>query len=117
MRHDGKVANGKSLASLLKLGVEGGSAIRVMAQGPDEEAALQALKAAVESGLSEEEEAPAAAEAASPAYEWEAEPGGTVVPGIPASPGLAIGPLRYFKRSKFVVEATGQGPRRSKRPA
>ena len=107
VRHDGKVANGKSLASLLKLGIESGSAIRVMAQGPDAAAALQALKAAVETGLSEEE-SPAAAEAISPAYEWEAEPGQTVVPGIPASPGLAIGPLRFFKRSKFVVEATAK---------
>ena len=30
VRHDGKVANGKSLASLLKLGIESGSAIRVI---------------------------------------------------------------------------------------
>ena len=110
VRHDGQVANGKSLASLLKLGVEGGSAIRVMAEGPDEAAALQALKAAVESGLGEEEEeAPGAAEQA-PAYEWEAEPGGNVVPGVPASPGLAIGPLRFFKRTKIVVEATARDP-------
>lgn len=58
VRHGERVANGKSLASLLKLGVEGGSVIRVMAEGPDEAAALQALKAAVESGLGEEEEAP-----------------------------------------------------------
>jgi phosphoenolpyruvate-protein phosphotransferase len=110
VRHDGQVANGKSLASLLKLGIEGGSTVRVMAQGPDEAAALQVLKAAVESGLSEEEEAPAAAETLRPAYEWEAEPGGTVVPGVPASPGLAIGPLRYLKHSKFVVEAMAKDP-------
>jgi phosphoenolpyruvate-protein phosphotransferase len=110
VRYDGQVANGKSLASLLKLGVEGGSTVRVMAQGPDEGAALQALKAAVEGGLGEEEETPAAAEALRPAYEWEAEPGGIVVPGIPASPGLAVGPLRYFKHSKFVFEATARDP-------
>src|SRR5450759_2036405 len=107
VRHNGQVVNGKSLASLLRLGIESGGAIRVMAQGQDEAAALQALKAAIESGLGEEEEAPAA-EAMLPVYEWEAEPGQTVVPGVPASPGLAIGPLRYFKRSKFVVEATAK---------
>jgi phosphoenolpyruvate-protein phosphotransferase len=110
VRHDGKVANGKSLASLLKLGAEGGSTIRVMAQGPDEAAALQALKAAVESGLSEEEEASAEGEAPRPAYEWEAEPGGIIVPGVPASPGLAVGPLRYLKHSKFVFEAMARDP-------
>jgi phosphocarrier protein FPr len=106
VRYGDKVSNGKSLASLLKLGVEGGGVIRVMAQGPDEAAALQALKEAVESGLGEEEEAPAAETV--PAYEWEAEPGEAVVPGVPASPGLAIGPLRFFKRSKYVVEATAK---------
>lgn len=105
VRYGDKVSNGKSLASLLKLGIEAGGVIRVMASGPDEAAALQVLKEAVESGLGEEEEA--VAEAA-PAYEWEAEPGETTVPGIPASPGLAIGPVRFFKRSKYVVEATAR---------
>jgi phosphoenolpyruvate-protein phosphotransferase len=68
---------------------------------------LLALKEAVESGLGEEEEAPVAAEAI-PAYDWEAEPDQAVVPGVPASPGLAIGPLRFFKRSKYVVEVTAK---------
>lgn len=106
VRYGDKVSNGKSLAALLKLGVESGGVMRVSAQGPDEAAALQALKEAVESGLGEEEEIPA--EEALPAYEWEAESDQLVVPGIPASPGLAIGPLRFVKRSKFVVEATAR---------
>ncbi len=107
VRYGQKVSNGKSLASLLKLGVECGGVLRVMAQGPDEKAALQALKEAVESGLGEEEEAQAAAETL-PVYGWQAEPDQTIVPGVPASPGLAIGPLRFFKRSKYVVEATAK---------
>jgi multiphosphoryl transfer protein len=106
VRYRDKLSNGKSLASLLKLGIECGGVIRVMAQGPDEAAALLALKEAVESGLGEEE-APAAVETI-PVYEWEAEPNQAVVPGVPASPGLAIGPLRFFKRNKFVVEATAK---------
>lgn len=107
VRQGVKVVNGKSLASLLKLGAENGSIIRVMAQGSDEAAALQALKEAVESGLGEEEEAPSE-EALLPAYEWEPEPGAKVIPGVPASPGLAIGPLRHYKRTKIVVEATAK---------
>jgi phosphoenolpyruvate-protein phosphotransferase len=107
VRYGDKVSNGKSLASLLKLGVESGGVLRVMAQGPDEAAALQALKGAVESGLGEEEETPEAVEIP-PVYEWQAEPGQTVVPGVPASPGLAVGPLSFFKRSKYVVEATAK---------
>jgi phosphocarrier protein FPr len=106
VRYGDKVSNGKSLAALLKLGVESGGVMRVSAQGADEAAVLQALKEAVESGLGEEEEAPA--EEALPVYEWDAEPDQVVVPGIPASPGLAIGPLRFVKRSKFVVEATAR---------
>lgn len=109
VRQGDKVVNGKSLASLLKLGAENGSVIRVMAQGPDEAAALKALQEAVESGLGEEEEAPAEA-AAQPAYEWEPEPGARVIPGVPASPGLAIGPLRHLKRTKIVVEALAKDP-------
>lgn len=107
VRQGAKVVNGKSLASLLKLGAEGGSVIRVMAQGPDEAAALQALSEAVASGLGEEEEAPVT-EAAAPAYEWEPEPGAKVIPGVPASPGLAIGPLCHYKRTKIIVEATAK---------
>ncbi len=56
MQHDGKIANGKSMASLLKLGVESGNTIRILAQGPDAGEALQTLKDAVESGLGEGEE-------------------------------------------------------------
>jgi phosphocarrier protein FPr len=114
VRYGGKITNGKSLASLLKLGVGSGGVIRVMAHGPDEAAALQALKEAVENGLGEEEEpsasteAAASVEAALPTYEWEAAPGETLVPGVPASPGLAIGLLRHYLRSKLVVEATAR---------
>jgi len=106
VRYGEKVSNGKSLASLLKLGVECGGVMRVSAQGSDESAALQALKEAVESELGEEEEAPMAETL--PVYEWQAEPDQLVVPGVPASPGLAIGPLRFFMRCKYVVEATAK---------
>ncbi len=110
VRHGDRVADGKSLASLLKLGVEGGSAIRIMAQGPDEATALQALGAAVQGGLGEKEEALPTPRSARPAREWEPEPGGTVVSGAPASPGVAIGPLRFLKHTKLVVEATARDP-------
>ena len=109
VRFGDKVANGKSMASLLKLGVECGGVLRVMAQGPDEAHALQSLKEIVESGLGEaEEEKPP--ETLWTTSVWEAEPGGTVIPGVPASPGLAIGLLRYLKRNKFVVERLAKDP-------
>lgn len=109
VRYNGQVANGKSLVSLLKLGVEGGSAIRIMAQGPDEDEVLQALKAAVESGLGEEEEPADVAEAA-PSVTWIPVSVGQTVPGLAASPGLAIGPIRQYTHRRIVVEVTAKDP-------
>src|SRR6266704_5648395 len=47
VRHDDAVANGKSLISLLQLGVEHGATVRVSAQGSDAAAALDALQSAI----------------------------------------------------------------------
>lgn len=101
VRHQAKVANGKSLVSLLKLGADKHASLRIMARGSDEDAALKALAAAVEQGLEDEAEA-GVATAAGPALVFEARS----IPGIAASPGLAIGPLRRFRREKIVVAAT-----------
>ena len=110
LRLDDRVADAKSLISLLKLGVENGSTLRVMADGPDADKALAALREAIESGL--EDEAEAAAEAAStaapgqPAIEYE----GSVIAGVAASPGIAIGPICQFQRGKIVVETMAKDP-------
>lgn len=107
VRYGEKVANGKSLNSLLQLGVKGGTAIRIMAQGNDAEAALHALNEAVAQGLGEEEE-----EKQTEVIEhgWTPQYVGETIPGVPASPGLAIGQVRYFKHRKIVVETTAKDP-------
>lgn len=46
--------NAKSLLGILSLGIVGGTAIRVIADGPDEQAAVEGLIDLVESGFSEE---------------------------------------------------------------
>ncbi len=110
VRHVSKVANGKSLVSLLKLGADQRASIRIMARGVDEDAALRALEAAVRHGLEDEAEAghgEAGGEAV-PALSFEAKP----IAGIAASPGLAIGPLRHFRREKIVVAVTASDPAR-----
>ena len=110
VRHGDQVADGKSLISLLKLGVECGSLLRVMAEGADAAQALAALREAIEKGL--EDEAAAAAEAttpmfaARPAVRWE----GRTAAGMSASPGLAIGTIWQFVRAKIVVAATARDP-------
>lgn len=45
--------NAKSLLGVLSLGIVGGTAIRVIADGADEEAAVDALVALVDSGFTE----------------------------------------------------------------
>ncbi|BCS89886.1 phosphoenolpyruvate--protein phosphotransferase [Pseudodesulfovibrio sediminis] len=105
--YDGRSGNGKSLASLLKLGVSGGKTIRLHARGADAKAALAALKEAVDHGLGEQEE-----EKAVPQVEhgWTPEDVKRVVPGCMASPGLACGPIRQYTHRRIVVEAIAKDP-------
>jgi len=100
-----KVANGKALASLLRLGIESSGAIKIVAWGPDADAALAALKDAVEAGLEEEDEpaATAAVEA------WTPVSSGRSIAGVAAAPGLAIGPLYQFQASRIVVQDGSRG--------
>jgi phosphoenolpyruvate-protein phosphotransferase len=106
VRQGSRTANGKSLAGLLTLGAKGGSKVRISAQGPDADAALVALKGLVEQP--EEEEI----FLAGPAHGWVPAMVGTTVPGLAASPGLAIGPVRHLRRRKIVVERTAKDPGR-----
>ena len=112
LRAGERVANGKSLASLLGLGVEAGSTVTVLASGTDADAALAAIREAVASGLGEDDEdAHASAPlptAAVPA--WQPLDDATAVPGIAASPGIAIGPIWHLKRQRLVVERTAKDP-------
>ncbi len=101
-------ANGKSMISLLQLGVECGRTIRVSAQGKDEDLVLQALKAAVEGGLEAEEEQPAKQGAV--AKDWVLPLETRPIPGIIASPGFAIAPAYQLKHGKIIVEATAKDP-------
>lgn len=116
--HGEKKANAKSLISLLTLGVESGSKIRIEVNGEDEDAALTALVQAVESGLGEEEliervaeEAEKASEAVilekadQPQTESAALPENSIQ-GVPGAPGIAIGPAYHLKRTEIKIEET-----------
>ncbi len=116
-----KKANAKSLISLLTLGVESGSAIRIEVDGEDEDAALTALEQAILSGLGEEELIERVAAAAEPTPEVDplqkpqppqTEPATlpeNCIQGIPGAPGIAIGPIYHLKRSEIKVEETFEG--------
>ena len=107
VRHGDQIANGKSLISLLKLGVEQGNTIRIMAQGADADRALHALKTAVEVGLEEEEE-PVSESSFAPLPELDLD--AAAIAGVSASPGLAIAPIFRFQRSQLVFSETTTNP-------
>jgi len=106
VRYGDQVANGKSLMSLLKLGVEKDAQVRLMTRGQDAAQALTALQQAVAAGLEEE-----AAEAT-----WvipEVPPltlGSQGIAGVAASPGLAIAPLHHFRRTQLDFADTASDP-------
>jgi phosphocarrier protein FPr len=103
VRHDNTVANGKSLLSLLQLGAENGAAIRVSAEGPDAEAALNTLQKAIASGLGDEPEEQLPPAPTIGTQGWTPQAAGATFAGVPASGGLAIGPARQYKQQASLV--------------
>jgi len=101
LQYGTKIANAKALASLLKLGVERGETVRLLASGPDAQAALKALREAIESGLGETEEAEAAVAGA---IIWAPESRTRTITGVAASPGLAIGKIFQFRANRIVIK-------------
>ena len=54
LEKEARRVNAKSLLGILSLGIVGGTQIRVIADGPDEQEAVEGLVELVESGFSEE---------------------------------------------------------------
>lgn len=102
----GKSANGKAMASLLKLGAEGGTPIRILARGDDANNALVALREAIAQGLGEEPEQ----EDDLAAMIWQPEQDIRAITGVAAAPGLAIGRLYTFQASRIVVRDHPKDP-------
>ncbi|MBI1877980.1 MAG: HPr family phosphocarrier protein, partial [Chloroflexi bacterium] len=131
VQHGTKKVNAKSMISVLTLGVENEGQIRLSADGPDEDEALAVLKAAIEAGLGDEfpaqesladgkqtggeikaaPESQAQTEAARPK---EAGSDERIVRGVPASSGIAIGPLHQFRKAEIVIEESAADPAQEK---
>jgi phosphoenolpyruvate-protein phosphotransferase len=116
VQHGEKKANAKSLISMLTLGVETNSEIRIIVDGVDEDEALQTLETAVREGLGEAEHiAQTAAAKSGPkpaAPPPAAEPKSLEnnhIQGIAAAPGIAIGPVYQFQQSELEIEETFAG--------
>ncbi|GAB4423151.1 MAG: phosphoenolpyruvate--protein phosphotransferase [Anaerolineae bacterium] len=119
VQHGAKKANAKSVISVLTLGVEKGGEIRLTIDGPDEEEALAVLKEAIEAGLGDDLSqvpSPAAKNNGQPsAAATVPAPAATVAPdknirAIPASAGVAIGPLFQYRPVKITVDDSAADP-------
>ncbi len=107
VRHADAIADGKSLLSLLQLGVSSGTTVTISAQGPDADAALAALSALVAEGMGEEP--PAVETTARPRQahrDWSPHHVAATIAGIPAAEGFAIGPIRHYRRAPLVISDT-----------
>jgi phosphoenolpyruvate-protein phosphotransferase len=103
VRHDEQVVNGKSLISLLQLGAESGSKVRISANGPDAAEALAALQKAIAEGLGDEPETVQPAPRVAAGIDWAPQQVGATLAGISASGGLAIGQVRQHARRTIRV--------------
>jgi phosphocarrier protein FPr len=99
VRHGKESADARNLVALLQLGLRAGDTITVSADGADAAAALTRFRAVI-AGLSAREKADAqkaAAKAAQPVRGWVPPGSPQVIPGIGASPGLAIGRVHVVR--------------------
>ncbi|MFA6287703.1 MAG: phosphoenolpyruvate--protein phosphotransferase [Opitutaceae bacterium] len=112
--HGDRAANGKAMASLLRLGVESGSTLRIEARGGDADAALAVLREAVESGLGDVDE-PSAHDAAIVQAWTPPETVTAVIVGTSAAPGMAIAPIFRFRAEMLAVEDTRGEPAAERR--
>jgi phosphocarrier protein FPr len=116
VQHGEKKVNAKSAISILTLGVGYGGHISISAEGLDEEAAIEALRTAVESGLGEEVKRPPEPEpepVREPEPELVEEPAPAeegVLRGVPGAPGIAIGPLFRYRQSEIVIQDVSSTP-------
>ena len=106
IEHGPKKANAKSLISVLTLGVKFGGKIRITAQGPDEENALEELERLVRNGLGDEEHA---SQNLQPDNSKQIESDSVrILHGLPGAPGLAIAPI--FQWRQVEIKATDSSP-------
>ena len=111
-------ADGRSLTALATLAVGQGDEIVVLARGPQAAEALERLRALAEENFGDAAEDEPAGAPSRGAAEPDPEAGfgaaetpapGTRLRGVPASPGIAIGPARHLRPRQPVVQNEAAG--------
>ena len=108
-------ANARSVTAIMGLEVTHGAKVQVVASGPDAAAAVEKLSRVLRQGCGDEGCAPAPAPATTTISAFgsaaprrkSADP--SVLSGVPASPGLAVGEVFQVRRAEIVVTETGTG--------
>jgi phosphoenolpyruvate-protein phosphotransferase/dihydroxyacetone kinase phosphotransfer subunit len=112
-------ADARSLNAVATLGVAHGHEIEVAASGPEADAALEAIRALADANFGDEDEPQAedvaaapvdAAGRRSPSGEDAATTDGSLLAGIRASPGIAVGPVRHLVRAPRGAEPPAGPP-------
>jgi phosphocarrier protein FPr len=103
-----KRADGKTMASLLLLGAEHGTAVRILADGPDAARALGELKALMEA---EEVEEP---RQAAVEISWKPVHEGNKITGVSISPGLALARIHLLRAKQTVLASPTNYPAKEK---
>ncbi|NOV23343.1 phosphoenolpyruvate--protein phosphotransferase [Cupriavidus necator] len=109
LHYGGRQASLASLAALLALSAHEGATVDLVASGPDAGAALDAVARELQRTGAGEEQAVFTVGAAPPAgaRSGELPPGG--IAGVAAAPGIAIGPLRWWRDAAPEPDQAGLG--------
>jgi multiphosphoryl transfer protein len=95
---DGEPVRATSLTNVVSLGARMGDTLLVSASGPQATEALEALRALADEGFGDGVAAPPSAPVAEPPPAAATAPvAGDVLTGVPASPGIAVGPARRLR--------------------
>jgi len=86
----GRLVDARSMASILSLGASHGANVEILAQGPDAQAALDALRTLIQTP--EADEAPKTAVR----HDWKPEEQSFSLAGVATSPGLAVARIRHL---------------------
>jgi phosphocarrier protein FPr len=94
--NDAPPVSARSLNRLATLGAVGGDQLVIQASGPQAAAALEALRALVESGFGETEPAESLPDPKKQSAAGDLESSAGVIHALPISPGIGVGPLRRY---------------------
>jgi len=106
----GKIADGKSTASLLQLGAAHGARVTISADGEDADAALAALKVQMEEAELEEP-----VKKVERSHSWKPSHEENCLRGVGISPGLVIGRVHWLAEERYEVSAPTNSPVLEKR--